>query len=419
MAAMSEEGPQPPRVAASSTSNSVSETTVNGPLLQLGSLNGNVHVHSQPASRAPGPEAVEILVEQRDPVGRFVLLPAPDDALSDPPVRAPGALMGSEDIAGWARAHGGVDFGISLLFVTVTNRSDTHLTLRAIRALILDRSEPLSGTLVNKQTAGSTSVPELLFDLDQDEPDLVQVDEFTRQRIGARPYFDRTHVRLAPDESEKFIITAEIHRSCCTWQLGLIFHPDGGQEFLVQPPDRFRTTGLPVQGLAPVLTWQWHLKPPRFVPREWQLDWCRLGSAEPQPLPQPPLPEGVNLPSWAAHPKVAPFLPALIHFLTAGALGPEADRRLAAALEARKAIQAAARGTADGSMDGVRAMRAAVKGQAHPAVLEQAAVLMVLCHGLSEGRLPAQVHDGLRTYVERTPAANVLRPALASIERDA
>ncbi|TQF02997.1 hypothetical protein E6W39_12910 [Kitasatospora acidiphila] len=414
---MSEDGSQQPRMASGSTSNSLSESTVNGPVLQVGALNGDVHVHSQPAPRAPGPEAVEILVEQRDPVGRLILLPALDDALSDPPVPAPGALTGSEDIVGWARAHGGVDFGITLLFVTVTNRSDTHLTLRAIRALILDRSEPMTGALVNRQTAGSSAVPELIVDLDRDEPDLVQVDEFTRQPVGARPYFDRTHVRLAPDESEKFIITAEIHRSCCTWQLGLIFHPDGGQEFLVQPPDRFRTTGLPMQGLAPVLTWQWHLKPPRFVPREWQLDWCRLGAAEPQPLP--PLPEGVELPSWAAHPKVAPFLPALNHFLTAGTLDPEADWRLAAALEARKAIQTAARATADGSMDGVRAVRAAVQDQAHPAVLEQATVLMVLCHGLSEGRLPAPVHDGLRTYIERTPAANVLRPALASIERDA
>ncbi|MFJ6215727.1 hypothetical protein ACIQGZ_20705 [Streptomyces sp. NPDC092296] len=391
--------------AAGSTNNSVSDSTVNGPIFQVRTVYGGMHVHDQPkAARPPGPDAVEVLVEQHDPVGRYVVLPALDAITADPPVRGPGVLTGGEDIAGWARDHGGIDFGHTVLFVTLTNRSDAHLTLRGIRAEVLERDAPPTGALIGKETAGSQSVPELTFDLDRPESQLWEVDEYTRRPIGTRPYLDRTHVRLAPDESLKLIITAEARRYCCAWQLSLTFRPDGAPEFTVQPPDRFRTTGLPVQGLAPVLSWRWSLNPPRFIPRAAHLDWCRVGHSEPRPLN--PLPEGARPPFWARHPNILRFRPALIHFIGTDTDGPELDRRL-------KDVDAAMRAVCDGLKTGDDT---ALEG--FPAPLQELVrALLALCAGLAAGHLPAEIHDALRHYIERTPAAVALGPVLATVER--
>ncbi|WP_441246360.1 hypothetical protein [Kitasatospora sp. McL0602] len=389
--------------AAGGTSSSVSHSTVNGPLVQLGRMHGDIHFHGRPRTpRAPGPETVEVLVERRDPVGRYVVLPSLD-ALADPPVRGPGVLVGGEDIAGWARSHGGVDFDSTVLFVTLTNRSDSHLTLRGISAVVLRRTAPTTGALIGKQTAGSQPVPELLFDLDQAEPELWEVDEQSRQPIGARPYLDRTHVRLAPDESLKLIITAESRRTCCTWQLSLTFRPDDAPEFTVRPPDEFRTTGLPVEGLGPVLVWQWHRTPPQFEHGLAYLDWCRVGNSEPRPLG--PLPPGVLPPFWARHPNVLPFLPALIHFLSTDTTGPEARHRLEAAFAAVDAARSLA-GSGDKAFESL----------AEP-LRKLAPALLTLCAGLAAGQLPAGIHDTLRSYIERTPAAIALTPAFATITR--
>ncbi|GGM14903.1 hypothetical protein GCM10010129_68900 [Streptomyces fumigatiscleroticus] len=380
---------------------------------------GSVDGSGRRDTRAPGPDTVEVLVEQADPPGRFLVLPSSLDPLSDPPVRAPGGAIGSEDVLGWARARGGVDFAYTLLFVTVTNRSDAHLTLRGVRALILDRGEPVGGALVSIQPAGSQAVPELVFDLDEVEPELWEVDEYTRRTVGARPFLDRTHVRLMPDESMKLIITAEVRRSCCTWQLGLAFRPDGEQEFTVRPPSRYRTSGLPVEGVGPVLAWQWHMKLPAFEPTTRDLGWCRVGDGAPQPLA--PVPEGETPPDWAAHPDVVRFLPALLDFLTTGTAGPERLRRYTAVHSAMTALDIASRAFAQalagGAEDEARRVLDDLKAEIAPPLLAQAQVVTLLCHGLSSGRLPADMHDGLRGYIEGTPAAAVLRPVLEAVER--
>ncbi|GGY98335.1 hypothetical protein GCM10010300_48060 [Streptomyces olivaceoviridis] len=377
---------------------------------------GDTGVGPRPTARADG---VEVLVEQADPVGRFLVLPSPVP-MSDPPVRPPGGAIGSEDVLGWARARGAVDFSSTLLFVTMTNRSDAHLTLRSVRALVLERGEPVRGALVSIQPAGSQAVPELVFDLDEVEPELWEVDEYTRRTVGRRPYLDRTHVRLAPDESMKLIITAQVHRSCCTWRLRLAFRPDGGQEFVVRPPGRYRTSGLPVEGLAPVLAWQWHAKPPAFAPTTRDLGWCRVGEGAPQP--PGPLPEGGTLPDWAAHPDVVRFLPESLDFLTTGTAGPERLRRCTAARSAAAAVETASRAVAqalrDGAADEARRVQDDLKAAFAPPLLVQAEVAMLLGHGLARGHLPAPTHDVLRSYIERTPAAAVLRPALAAVERE-
>lgn len=354
--------------------------------------------------RAVGSDAMDVLVEHHDPVGRYVVLPTLEDAITDPPVRGPGVLVGGEDIAGWARDHGGVDFDFTVLFVTLTNRSDVHVTLHDIRALVVERTASMTGALIGMQTAGSQSAPELTFDLDQPRPQLWEVDEYTRRPVGARPYLERTHVRLAPNESLKLIITAESRRSCCTWQLSLTFRPDGAPEFTVLSPERFRTSGLPVEGLGPVLVWQWSPNPPRFEPGRAHLDWCRVGFSEPRALG--PLPEGVQAPWWARDPKVLAFLPELIHFLGTDTVGREFEHRIK---EAFSAI-AATRSSLDSEDD------TALERFAEP-MQELVRVLLTLCFCLPDGEMPAEMYDVLRRYIARTPAAVALGPVLDSIER--
>ncbi|MET8542581.1 hypothetical protein ABZW03_18275 [Kitasatospora sp. NPDC004799] len=299
-------------------------STVGGPVVQAGTVNGGVHIHppARPV-RPAGAEAVEVLAEYCDPVTQWVVIPA-DAQVDDLPVRLPGQFKGEEDVLGWARGHGGADFDSTVLSVTVTNRSDAHLTLRGLRAEVLDRAEPLHGAMVQLQPAGSRAVPELELDLDQERPVLWEVDEFTRERVGARPFLERTHVRLAPDESERFLVTARIRRSCCAWRLAAALRADDGTEFTVRPERRFRTTGLPVAGLAPVLAWQWFDEPPAFQASWAWFDWCSIGKPEPE-LPEAPR----ELRRLAGR-----FGPHVTHFLSTGTTGPEQRFRLAAALPA-------------------------------------------------------------------------------------
>ncbi|MDI5965374.1 hypothetical protein [Streptantibioticus silvisoli] len=262
-------------------------TTVEGSVVQAGSVQGGIHFHGHPrAPRPAGPASVEVLVDVRDPVGRHVVLPRVAALAEDPPGRKPGDLTGGEDILGWARSHGAVDFAFTEVFLTVTNRSDTHLTVGDLRAVVLRRDAAVPGALISQQTAGLRPVPELELDLDQEHPEFWEVDPYTGEPIGARPFFQGTHVRLAPDESEKFIVTGCARRFSCTWQLEVEFRPDGGTPFTVRPAPRLHTTGADGDTLAPVLCWQWALKPPRFQPKVVDLGWCRVGADRPGMPPE-------------------------------------------------------------------------------------------------------------------------------------
>ncbi|MEV7188743.1 hypothetical protein [Kitasatospora sp. NPDC093102] len=402
---MPQEEPDP--CATSRVENLLADgATVSGPVVQAGTVHGGVHVHSTVRPVRPaGAETVEVLAEYCDPVTQWVVIPA-DAEVDDLPVRLPGQPKGGEDVLGWARGHGGADFESTVLSVTVTNRSDAHLTLRDLRADVLDRVEPFRGAMVQLQPAGSRNVPELELDLDQERPLLWEVDEFTRQRVGARPFLERTHVRLTPDESERFIITAQIRRSCCEWQLVLAFRADDGAEFTVRPERRFRTTGLPVTGLAPVLAWQWADEPPVFKASTAWLDWCSPGNPEPE-LPEAPR----ELRKLAGR-----FGPHLTHFLSTGTKGPEQQLRLAAALPAVRLAVDLVKAERKNRQEHAARLAAELRGRFPQAIVEQAFTVALLAAGLTHGIPPAH-REQLAAYLTHTPAAHVLRPMIAAVAR--
>ncbi|MFG2919446.1 hypothetical protein ACGF0D_42075 [Kitasatospora sp. NPDC048298] len=405
---MSQEEPEEPDPSATSRVENLlaGGSAVGGSVVQAGTVNGGVHVHSAARPvRPPGVGTVEVLAEYCDPVTQWVVIPA-DAEVTDLPVRLPGQLKGEEDVLGWARGHGGADFESTVLSVTVTNRSDAHLTLRDLRAEVLDRVEPFRGAMVRLQPAGSRNVPELELDLDQERPVLWEVDEFTRQPVGARPFLDRTHVRLAPDESERFIVTAQIRRSCCAWQLATAFRADDGTEFTVRPERRFRTTGLPVTGLGPVLAWQWFDEPPAFKASTAWHDWCSPGNPEPE-LPEAPR----ELRRLAGR-----FGPHLAHFLSTGTTGPEQQLRLAAALPAVRLAVDLVKAERKNRQEHAARLAAELRGRFPQAIAEQAITVALLAAGLTHGIPPAN-REQLTAYLTHTPAAQVLRPMIAAVAR--
>ncbi|MFJ8629046.1 hypothetical protein ACIRD3_40200 [Kitasatospora sp. NPDC093550] len=95
--------------------------TVNGSVLQAGSVYGDVHLHpAERLVRPAGPGTVDVLVGYFEP-GQWLVVPS-RAALEVPPVLLPGQRPGEEDVAEWARRHGGVDFATTELSVTVINR---------------------------------------------------------------------------------------------------------------------------------------------------------------------------------------------------------------------------------------------------------------------------------------------------------
>ncbi|MER7767007.1 hypothetical protein [Kitasatospora sp. NPDC096140] len=347
---------------------------------------------------------MDVLVEYFEP-GQWLVIPS-RAALDEPPVLLPGQRPGQEDVAEWARGHGGVDFATTELSVTVTNRSDAHLTLRGMWAEVVDRAEPLTGALVSRLPQGVSGVPELELDLDQERPELWEVDEFTRRRVGARPFLDRTHVRLAPDESQRFIVTARIRSSCCTWELVLAFRGDDGTEFAVRPAPGFRTTGLPVTGLAPVVRWAWFEDPPRFWRDTARLDWCSQGNPDPE---LPPAPRELR--------KLAGrFGPHLTHFLSTGTTGPEQQLRLATVLPAVRLAVDLVKADRKGRHADAARLRAELRRRFPRPVLEQAYVAALLAAGLTHG-IPSGHREKLVGYLASTPAAEVLRPMIAAAAR--
>ncbi|SOB88815.1 hypothetical protein [Streptomyces sp. 1331.2] len=401
---MPQDHPEPP--STSSVENLLADwAIVNGSVLQAGSVHGDVHLHpAERPVRPTGPGTVDVLVEYFEP-GQWLVVPS-RAALEVPPALLPGQRPGEEDVAEWARGHGGVDFATTELSVTVINRSDAHLTLRGLTAEVTDRAEPLTGALVSRVPQGVSGVPELELDLDQERPELWEVDEFTRGRVGARPFLDRTHVRLAPDESQRFIVTARIRSSCCTWELVLAFRGDDGTEFAVRPAQRFRTTGLPVTGLSPVVRWAWFEDPPRFWRDTARLDWCSQGNPDPE-LPSAPR----ELRKLAGR-----FGPHLTHFLSTGTTGPEQQLRLAAVLPAVRLAVDLVRADRKGRHAEAARLRAELRRRFPRPILEQAYVAALLAAGLTHG-IPPSHREKLIVYLAGTPAAEVLKPMIAVAAR--
>lgn len=134
----------------------------------------------------------------------------------------------------WARQLGAVDVGETRVRVLAQGRRDVPIVISGLRAHIVKRGPPQSGTEVVCPSAATLESRPMAIDLDAPVP--------VARRAGPSPDFGFT---LAKGETEVFDITATTSRSNVTWSITLDLLVDGDpQEVDLLPPDRspFRTT---------------------------------------------------------------------------------------------------------------------------------------------------------------------------------
>jgi len=76
-----------------------------------------------------------------------------------------------EHIYSWLRRNGAVDYPMTKLRIAHTGQAKSTVRLRDIAATV-EKSAPLTGTLVHFSTAGSAFATVLLINLDENEPGL-------------------------------------------------------------------------------------------------------------------------------------------------------------------------------------------------------------------------------------------------------
>jgi hypothetical protein len=131
----------------------------------------------------------------------------------------------------------------SQLRLIVIGQSNRPVLISGMRATIIRRERPLSGTLVFLEPQGGGSNLELGFDLDSVNP---IARAFNRLENMARPYFETHHVTVKKDEQVVFAIRAFTKRYYCEWKIQLDAVIDGKKKtFTIMDGSRpFRTTAL-------------------------------------------------------------------------------------------------------------------------------------------------------------------------------
>lgn len=175
-----------------------------------------------------------------DPCGAWVL---PD---GQPGRRLlPRGVSDSQDsYRAWVRQHHAVQAGTTIVNLAIRGGSSDAVVLQDLRVRILDRSEPVRGTVVQAECGGPLQVRHYSVNLDNQNPVL---------RPGYNPVSDR---RLTPAVTFPYRVThadPEVMRvvaftdGCdCTWVLELVY-VDGQQQRVMRIDDDgqpFRTAVL-------------------------------------------------------------------------------------------------------------------------------------------------------------------------------
>lgn len=117
----------------------------------------------------------------------------------------------------WALARGAVEVGQSHLRLYLENDGRERVTVRNIKAKVVERSEPISQTLLTAPSAGVNELVDLRFDLDSG--DLVQAltpaspDDDTE----LQPFFLAKNISLEPTESTDIQLTVSTHSCFCRY----------------------------------------------------------------------------------------------------------------------------------------------------------------------------------------------------------
>jgi hypothetical protein len=127
--------------------------------------------------------------------------------------------------------------------LVVTGQHERPVLITGLRANVLRRERPLSGTIVYGPPQGAGENIQVGLDLDSRTPSARSFDD---KQFLAEPYFPAHHVSVKPGEQVVFTVRAFTSKCYCEWELLVNAVVDGkDQVFSVKDGDRpFRTTAF-------------------------------------------------------------------------------------------------------------------------------------------------------------------------------
>ena len=139
----------------------------------------------------------------------------------------------------WSASFGAVPGGETNIRLVVQGGSEETL-IGGIRARIIEREPPLTGTGLTCPTQAGVQIRQVLIDLDEPNPS---------GRLLEEGKFRPVAFTVADNETEVFDITAKTEECYCTWVLELVTTQGGDEEVVVVPEDEtpFETTAWPAE----------------------------------------------------------------------------------------------------------------------------------------------------------------------------
>jgi hypothetical protein len=207
---------------------------------------------SDKVSSGPAISVVAIVERDQSVQGETWILPEPlspgstDLAmLANPFGSTDGSEGDIEPFRSWMRGLGGADPGVTFLKLIVEGqRKSTTLRIVNMKADVVKRTQPLTGTLLLATGEGGGAITELGFNLDENEP-IARTIVDDGEKFG-RPYFGTEQTKtLARGEQEVFQITAKTTRSYVEWCVEISLLIDGKVEAIKHCP-----SGLPARTSA-------------------------------------------------------------------------------------------------------------------------------------------------------------------------
>ena len=118
---------------------------------------------------------------------------------------------------GWLSEQGAYDGGSAHIKLTLTGCQ--YVRILSMRAVILSRAKPLTGTLFSAAAQGAVADVPLYFNLDAASP-VASVDDGTDHLY---PYFAKKTFSLSPNEQDTFAITAYAYKWAVAWNLDIVY----------------------------------------------------------------------------------------------------------------------------------------------------------------------------------------------------
>jgi hypothetical protein len=120
----------------------------------------------------------------------------------------------------WVHGLGGVDAGLTRLQILIRGNSEKPVVVTAMRVLVQERTDPMSGIAIACPSAGELNQRSMTIDLDQADPTVRYLSADGRA-------FGFT---VGQDEVESLLVSAGTEKSLVRWRLALELDIDGKLE---------------------------------------------------------------------------------------------------------------------------------------------------------------------------------------------